>query len=157
MILIHKYLITILLLTLTYGESFAKDKPRVFILTDINLVGGDPDDRQSWIHLLWYTDELELVGVVPDYWKGKGYEACLMGLEAYSKDFNEYNWHSKGFPLPKTVASKIFKTKQEAIERLYQESTDNSDPLYVLVWGSMVTLRDALFQYPDGGRLASRL
>lgn len=28
-----------------------KEKPKVFILTDINLVGGDPDDRQSLIPL----------------------------------------------------------------------------------------------------------
>lgn len=29
------------------------------LFTDINIDKGDPDDRQSLIHLLWYADELQ--------------------------------------------------------------------------------------------------
>ena len=41
----------------------AKDTPRVLIFTDINIDSGDPDDRQSLIHLLWYANELEIKGL----------------------------------------------------------------------------------------------
>jgi hypothetical protein len=34
--------------------------PRVFVFTDINIDQGDPDDRQSLVHLLWYADELRI-------------------------------------------------------------------------------------------------
>ena len=43
-------------------------KPQVFIFTDINIDQGDPDDRQTLIHLLWYADEVEIKGIVPDRW-----------------------------------------------------------------------------------------
>ena len=57
--------------------SPVKNKPRVIVTTDINNAGGDPDDKQSLVHLLWYADELDIVGIIPDYWNGKGYEASF--------------------------------------------------------------------------------
>ena len=84
---------------LSFAQPDAKSlKPKVFVFTDINLVGGDPDDRQSFIHLLWYANELEIKGIVPDYWKGQGYEACLEGLETYISDYQKFNFAEKRLP-----------------------------------------------------------
>ena len=118
----------------------AQNTPKVFILTDINLVGGDPDDRQSLIHLLWYANELDILGIVPDYWNGRGYEACLIALEAYKQDYNDYSFGKKGLPPPEEIKTRILQTEDAAIEKLHQEAQASKEPIYVLVWGSMVTL-----------------
>ena len=68
-----------------------KERPRVFIFTDINIDQGDPDDRQSLIHLLWYADELTVEGIVPDRWNAQGYEACKLALNAYADDYQNYH------------------------------------------------------------------
>ena len=127
----------------------AQDIPKVFVLTDINLVGGDPDDRQSLVHLLWYADELDILGIVPDYWNGKGYEACLIGLEAYKEDFDTYGFKEKNFPDPEIIKARILQTEEGAIEKLYQLINTSEESIYVLVWGGMITLRNALLKYPD--------
>jgi len=46
------------------GCKSQEAKPRVFVFTDINIDKGDPDDRQSLVHLLWYADELQIEGIV---------------------------------------------------------------------------------------------
>ncbi len=127
----------------------AQPKPKVFVLTDINLEGGDPDDRQSFIHLLWYSDELEIVGIVPDSWNRRGYEACLDGLSAYQKDFVDYGFGEKGLMPPGDVQNLLLRSNNEAIEKLRDLSASSEEPIYVLVWGSMVTLKNALFTYPE--------
>lgn len=38
------------------GAAAAKG-PRVLVFTDIDIDQGDPDDRQSLVHLLWYADD----------------------------------------------------------------------------------------------------
>ena len=141
----------LLLLTLFVANlTYAVEKPRVFIFTDINLVGGDPDDRQSLIHLLWYANELEIEGIVPDRWDGKGYEACMIGMEAYKKDYERYGFGNKGYPSPGDIQGRIFSTKETAIEQLRIAAADGQ--LYVLVWGNMGTFRDALFAHPEIAR-----
>ena len=124
-------------------------KPSVFVFTDINLVGGDPDDRQSLVHLLWYADELDIVSVVPDRWNGKGREACQLVIDAYESDYAKYGFAAKGYPSVEEVSDKITKDEEDAIARLKQAVETMSEPLYVLVWGNMRTLKAALFQYPE--------
>ncbi len=124
-------------------------QPKVFVFSDINLVGGDPDDRQSFIHLLWYSDELEIVGVAPDRWNGRGKEACQMGLETYKKDYEEYNFRAKGLPEPEKLEKVIISSEQEAVSSLKELVSLNEEPIYVLVWGNMITLKKALFTHPE--------
>jgi len=81
------------------SSTSIESKPRVFIFTDINIDAGDPDDRQSLIHLLWYANELEIEGIVPGRWQAKGQEACQLAVEAYAKDYN-YTLKKKGYPKP---------------------------------------------------------
>lgn len=129
--------------------SSSKAKPRVFVLTDINNVGGDPDDKQSLVHLLWYANELDIRGIVPDYWNGKSQEACAEGIAAYEKDFQALDLVQKGYPQPDTIRSRVAKDSFMAVEQLYQEALDTSSPLYVLIWGQMRTFKKALFQHPE--------
>ena len=123
-------------------------KPKVLIFADINLVGGDPDDRQSLVHLLWYADELDILGIVPDYWKEKGMEACQQVFEAYNSDYHAYNFEKKGFPPVATAMSWIIKNEAEATTKLVK-AAESDEPSYVLIWGNLITFMNILFQYPE--------
>lgn len=123
--------------------------PRVFVFTDINISRGDPDDRQSLVHLLWYANELDIVSVVPDRWNAGGPEACRLAIEAYAEDYHRYGFEEKGYPAVQTVRDWIASDEQDAIGRLHQAATEGNDPLYVLVWGNMLTLRNALREHPE--------
>jgi hypothetical protein len=148
-----KYLIIPLILLFLAGCSEksheGKSLPRVFVFTDINIDSGDPDDRQSLIHLLWYADELDIRGIVPDRWNAWGYEACMMVNGAYSKDYERYGFDKKGFPAPTDVANLIAVDFADAVRKFAIEASDDTSPLYVLVWGSMENFGRALRMFPD--------
>ena len=130
-------------------EFQPKKKIPVIILTDINNAGGDPDDKQSWIHALWYSDVLDIRGLVPDYWTGQGFEATMEGLEAYEKDFELYEFGQRGYPAPDTLRKRVARNDSLAVELIYREAMATAEPLYILIWGQMKTFRKALFTHPD--------
>ena len=61
------YLVIVMMWSGVIGCNSSSPKPRVIITTDINNAGGDPDDKQSLVHVLWYADELDIVSIIPDY------------------------------------------------------------------------------------------
>lgn len=124
-------------------------KPRVMVLTDINNAGGDPDDKQSLIHLMWYANELDIRGIIPDRWKGKGYQATMEGLATYEQDYTSYGFAAKGFPTAQSIRDKVAPDETAAIKMLIQEAMASDRPLYVLIWGQMRTFKKALFQAPE--------
>lgn len=46
-------------------DKVEHDKPRLLVLTDI---GGDPDDEQSLVRLLMYSNEFDIEGIIPERW-----------------------------------------------------------------------------------------
>lgn len=138
-------LLSILMVSLREKE---KPRPRVFVFTDVNIDSGDPDDRQSLIHLLWYADELKIEGIVPDRWNAKGYEACELVFEAYEKDYDTYGFKSRGYPVPSDIQNKIAKDTLHAVELFSEAASLTESPLYVLVWGNMEVFYEALGQNP---------
>lgn len=124
-------------------------RPRVAIITDINYSGGDPDDSQSMIHVMWYADELDIRAIIPDKWSGGGYQATMDALAAYESDYYAYGMSGKGYPAPSTIRGRVSSNAPQAINSLIREADASSEPLYVLIWGAMTTLRDALYQRPD--------
>jgi ADP-ribosylglycohydrolase len=127
-------------------------RPRVLITTDVNNAGGDPDDKQSLAHVLWFANELEIAGVIPDYWNGRGVEATLEVLEAYASDYTDPSTRLEefGYPSPARIRSLVQRDPESARRHLIREAHKSSgtDPLYVLVWGQMHTLSDALAADP---------
>ena len=140
-----------LFLALVLGTLLAQaqEKPRVFIFTDVNINSGDPDDRQSLVHLFWYADELEIVGIVPDRWEAQGFEACQLALGAYQKDYPILNKSGRGYPKPERIREKIAKDWPMAQNLFQKAASDGSSPLYVLIWGNMERFRDALLMDPS--------
>lgn len=126
-------------------------KSRVFIFTDINVGGGDPDDRQSLVHLLWYTDELEIMGIVPDRWNKQGLEACLMVVDAYRKDFDMYEFKKKGLTSPDQIKNLLAVNYENAETkfRIAAKTSTKENPLYVLVWGNMNNAGKILANNPE--------
>jgi len=138
-----------LLILISLGCSCRADKPRVFVFTDINIDQGDPDDRQSLVHLFWYANELNIEGIIPDRWNAEGYEACMLALDAYGKDYTTYGLDKKGYPSARELENRIARDLDEA-RRLFIEAATNSDaPLYVLVWGNMKNFGRILQERPE--------
>jgi len=131
------------------GSCDAKDAPRVLIFTDINIDSGDPDDRQSLIHLLWYANELHIQGIIPDRWNARSVEACNLVIDAYEEDFRDYSFHSMNYPAPENLRKMVAKDIHESFEIFNAAVQDNSSPLYVLVWGNMKVLREILLAHPE--------
>ena len=126
-----------------------QEKPRVFVFTDINIDAGDPDDRQSLIHLFWYANELQIEGVVPDRWQAKGLEACKLVVDAYAVDYAQLKLKKQGYPSPASLDNLLATDKNDAINRFLKAAANASSPLYVLVWGNMQVFKEALLQKPE--------
>ena len=133
----------------TEKAFLTKEKTPVFVFTDINIGKGDPDDRQSWVHLLWYADELEITGFVPDRWGAQGWEATMEGVAEYEKDYEEWNFAQKGYPAPDSIRKRIAPNDTAATEMLYRAVMEASGPLYVLIWGNMNNFKQALVTHSE--------
>jgi hypothetical protein len=125
------------------------DKPNVIITTDINHAGGDPDDKQSLVHLLWYANELDIRAIVPERWNGKGYEASMEVMDAYKNDFDELGWASLHYPEPESLRNLVAKTPTQADSLIISQIEVAQTPVYVLVWGNMTTIKNVLVKRPD--------
>ena len=114
------------------------------------------------IHLLMYANRFQIEGLLStSFVKGRK-ENILEMIRLYGQDRKELKRHAKGFP---TVKSLINITKQGAIAAApykgYANSTEGSDwlihcarkksaqPLWVLVWGGLEDLAQALHDAPD--------
>jgi hypothetical protein len=136
-------------------------KPRILVSTDIG--GTDPDDNQSMAHLLMYSDKFEIEGLVssPSYGTGSKEEILRM-IGLYEKDLPKLGAHQKGFSSPeylRTVtkqgyhgmASYIgYTTPTEGSKWIVQCAKKKStQPLWVLVWGGLEDLAQALHDAPE--------
>lgn len=127
----------------------AEGKVRVFVFTDINIDSGDPDDRQSLVHLLWYSDVLEIEGIIPERLNAGGYEACQLAMDAYRNDFTSYGFKKMGFAEPNRIGN-VISSGKDMTYKLFNDAALKSDkPLFVLVWGNMAGVRDCLFKRPE--------
>lgn len=137
-----------------------KTKPRVLISSDIG--GTDPDDFQSMIHLLMYADQFKIEGLVSSpFGKGRK-EDFLRMIDLYEKDLPQLKKHSKEFPAANALR-KVCKQGAipEAPYKGFSTSTEGSNwiitcgrkkakqPLWVLVWGGIEDLAQALHDAPD--------
>jgi len=153
-------LIVLLFLLAAVSDAAARQKPkerfRILVSTDIG--GTDPDDNQSMAHLLMYSDQFELEGLVssPSYGNGSKAEILrIIGL--YEKDLPKLEKHRSGFPSPDYLRSISKQGRRGAAPYYgYTSATEGSDwiikcakkessqPLWVLVWGGLEDVAQAL-------------
>ncbi len=140
--------------------ALAGDRYRVIVSTDIG--GTDPDDFQSMVHLLLYADVLDLEGLISSPYGPGRKEHILQVIDQYEKDFPNLKRHANAYPSPEALRAI---TKQGAIERagysgiasategssliINRARADDPRPLYVLVWGGIEDLAQALHDAPD--------
>lgn len=139
----------------------ADTRPRVLVSSDIG--GTDPDDNQSMAHLLMFSDFFRLEGLVssPSYGNGtKGEIERMIGL--YEKDYPALKEHAPNLATPDYLRSickqgrhgmpspKGWGEPTEGSEWIIECARRKSDsPLWVLVWGGIEDVAQALHDAPD--------
>lgn len=137
-----------------------KPKPRILISTDIG--GTDPDDFQSMIHLLMYADLFQIEGLVSTSFKTGTTHDILDMIALYEKDLNKLKKSAPELPQPNSLRA-ICKqgTKVGAPYKGYGAPTEGSEwiikcakksndqPLWILVWGGIEDVAQALHDAPD--------
>lgn len=138
-----------------YGERY-----RVIVSTDIG--GSDPDDFQSMVHYLLYSDLFDTEGLISSAWGDGRVSDILTVIDAYEQDYPKLKKHSEHYPTPDYLRSI---TAQGAIDiapyKGYAESTPGSQliiecarkeddrPLYILAWGLLEDIAQALHDAPE--------
>jgi len=143
-----------------HSGALAGHRYRVLVSTDIG--GTDPDDFQSMVHLLVYADVLDIEGLVSSPYGPGRKEHILEVIDCYEKDYVNLKTYSDQYPTPNALRAI---TKQGETERApyagVRRSTEGSRwivecarrdeprPLYILVWGGIEDLAQALHDAPD--------
>lgn len=154
-------IISILLPLIGNGQVKPPTKPRVIVSTDIG--GTDPDDNQSMAHLLMYSDQFDIEGIIssPSYGKGSKEEILRM-IDLYAKDYPSLRRHNKQLMTPSALRRlckqghrglftiKGYDTPTEGSEWIVRQARKESDrPLWILVWGTLEDVAQALHDAPD--------
>lgn len=142
------------------GGALAGDRFRILVSTDLG--GSDEDDMQSLVHLLLYADLFDIEGLVASP-PGAGRVRHILDIvHVYARDLPQLRRHSDRYPSPASLRAT---TRQGAIDPSPQQGwsrpTDGSRwiveraraadprPLYVLIWGSITDLAQAVHDAPD--------
>lgn len=133
---------------------------RVIVSSDIG--GTDPDDFQSMIHLFLYADTLDIEGLISSPFGLGGKKNILHVIDQYEKDYQNLVSYSNKYPtadslrsITKQGATKVadytgVSSPTEGSEWIIERARfDDPRPLYVLVWGGIEDLAQALHDAPD--------
>lgn len=138
----------------------SNDLPDIIVSTDIG--GSDPDDQQSMVHLLVYADRFNIKGLISSPPKQGRKEHIIEVLNAYEEDYEKLKKYSDNFPTPeylisvsKQGATEIQITEvpaqlSEGAAWIIQEAEKKTlQPLYILVWGSLTDVAQAVHHSPE--------
>lgn len=139
----------------------ADERPhRLIVLTDIE---ADPDDTQSLIRLLLYSESIDLQGLIAttSTWKRTSVspESIRRIIDAYATVHENLRLHDPDYPSPETLAALVHAGRPEYgmggvgdgkdsagsnwIIRILEQ--DDERPLWISVWGGANTLAQALY------------
>lgn len=140
--------------------ALAGNRYRILVSTDAG--GTDPDDFQSMVHLLLYADVFDLEGLVSSPYGPGRLKHILEVIDQYEKDYANLRTFSARYQTPDALRGI---SKQGAIDgpgptgisaptegsRWIVQCARRPDPrpLYVLVWGGIEDLAQALHDAPD--------
>jgi hypothetical protein len=136
-------------------------KSRAIILTDIE---ADPDDKQSLVHLLLYSNVIDIKGLIAttSCWQKTRVapESIKKVIHAYGKVQSNLNKHENGFP----TAEQLLKIVKQGLPKYGMQgvgtgkNSQGSDwiikvleekderPLWISVWGGVNTLAQVLYK-----------
>lgn len=137
-------------------------RQRVIVSTDIG--GTDFDDFQSLVHLLVYADAIDLEGMIASpYGPARNRKEHLLKIiDRYAIDFPNLRTYSERYPTPDALRALTKQGGSDAADlRGYGEPTEGSNwiircahrddprPLWLLVWGGIDDLAQALHDDPS--------
>ncbi|MCA9197601.1 MAG: DUF1593 domain-containing protein [Planctomycetales bacterium] len=153
--------VAVVLLLLMNGRLSAHEKPRVFVLTDIE---NEPDDAMSLVRFLTYANHFDIEGLAATtsihQQNRVAPERIRRIVTAYGKVRDNLEKHEAGFPTEAFLSERITEglpvygmngvgegKDSPASERLIQ-AIDQPDerPLWVTVWGGPSVLAQALWK-----------
>jgi len=154
------------------GQVPESGRHRVIVLTDISSLSqteGEPDDGQSLIRLMLYTNELDIEGLIATSNLGHGQrtrpELIREVIDAYGSVHGNLVLHDKNYPTPDRLM-KVVKAGQpiagpkipveESIGEFKDtegsnwiiDVVDRADPrpVWVVIWGGSTDLAQALWK-----------
>jgi hypothetical protein len=157
----HGLALLVFLLLAMGARADISEKPRVFVLTDIE---NEPDDAMSLVRFLTYSNQWDIEGLVATtsvHQKDKLASWRIHEIvEAYGKVRDNLLKHEPGFPTAEHLFSIIKEGRPDyglhAVGKgmdspgseLLIQAVDNGDarPLWVLVWGGPNCLAQALWK-----------
>lgn len=158
----HICLWLLLFFSATNGQSIAKE--RMIVLTDIE---ADPDDTQSLVRLLLYSNQIDIKGLVAttSCWLPSSVqpESIHKVLDAYEQVHPNLILHEKDFPeaseltalvkvgLPKYGMKGVGKgMDSEGSDWIIAElEKEDNRPLWISVWGGVNTLAQSLYKLKE--------
>ncbi len=153
--------LSLMLMQSAQAQNPVPERPRILISTDIG--GTDPDDNQSMMHFLLYSNEFDTEGLVssPSYGDGNDREIIRM-IGLYEQDLPVLKQHADRWPSADYLRSITKQGRRGAAPMCgYSTATEGSDwivtcarkndsrPLYILVWGGLDDVAQALHDAPD--------
>jgi hypothetical protein len=176
MSMIRRSLLASLLLAIASTAWTAQSepaKPRLVVLTDIE---ADPDDSESLVRLLLYSNELDIEGIVATtsiHMRGEIHsDSVLAIIDKYALVRANLLKHAAGYPTADALLALVVEGqptygmaavgdgKDTAGSRLLLRALESEDPrpLWVTVWGGANTLAQALhsLRQTRGADAASR-
>jgi len=145
--------------TLAHG-AVAGERFRVIVSTDIG--GSDPDDFQSMVHLMVYADALNVEGLISSPPQAGRAAHIHEVIDAYEADYPRLAEASEDYPAPDRLRALVKQGATDpAPEAGFSDATEGSRwivergratdarPLYILVWGSITDVAQAVHDAPD--------
>ena len=138
----------------------ARERPRVIVSTDIG--GTDPDDFQSMVHFLLCADAFDVEGIVSSPYGPGRREHILQVIDRYATDYPNLKRHSDRYPEPDALrrvskqgaivgagGSGVGRSTEGSAWIVQSARRIDARPLWILVWGGIDDLAQALHDAPD--------
>ena len=138
-----------------------ESNPRLIVLTDIE---NEPDDAESLVRLLLYSNQLDLRGLIATTSTHMRHrtapESILRIIDAYATVWQNLSRHEEGYPSPDSLRQLVKQSlprygmngvgngmDSEGSEWIIRElRRDDTRPLWITAWGGVNTLAQALFK-----------
>ncbi len=162
--LMKKFILILFLFHTLSANVFAQNKQRLLVLTDIE---NEPDDAQSLVRLLLYSNQIDIEGLVATtstHLRDKTAEWRINEIvSAYGKVRNNLLEHEAGFPTEEYLHGITKKgvpvfgmqgvgagNDSEGSDWLIQQADKADDrPLWIAVWGGANVLAHALWRVKE--------
>jgi hypothetical protein len=142
-----RFVLIVVALATCATVSSAEERLRMIVETD---AGGDPDDEQSLVRFLLYTNEWDVEGIIANRPKARdgenkntertGLGICRRLVKAYGECFGRLREHDERFPKPELLLARTVPGDNDTEDgvNLILRAVDADDPrpVWFMNWGT---------------------